>query len=44
MEHHRTKPYGHVGTRTCSASLSQQTCYPLDRHASPKNSDALFWA
>ena len=37
MEHQSLKnPSGHVGTRTCVASLSQQTCYALDHHASPK--------
>ena len=25
---------GHVGTRTCVAGLSRQTCYVLDHHAS----------
>ena len=27
---------GHVGTRTCVAGLSQQTCYALHHHASQK--------
>ena len=27
---------GHVGTRTCVAGPSQQTCYALGHHASPK--------
>ena len=35
MEHHLKKS-GHVGTRTCVAGLSQQTCYALDHHESPK--------
>ena len=30
------KPFGHVGTRTCVAGLSQQTCCALDHHTSPK--------
>ena len=30
------KTSGHVGVRTCVAGLSQQTCYALDHHASPK--------
>ena len=36
MEHHRKNPSGHVGTRTYVAGLSQQTCYALDHHVSPK--------
>ena len=34
MEHHGNKPSGHVGTRTCVAGLSQQTCYAQHHHAS----------
>ena len=30
------KKSGHVGTRTCVASLSQETCFALHHHASPK--------
>ena len=30
------KTSGHVGTRICVAGLSQQTCYALHHHASPK--------
>ena len=36
MEHYLKNPSGHVGTRTCVAGLSQQTCYALDHHASQK--------
>ena len=36
MEHHCKNKSGHVGTRTCVAGLSQQTCYALDHHTSPK--------
>ena len=37
MEYHwRNKTSGHVGTRTCVVSLSQQTCNSLDHYASPK--------
>ena len=36
MVHHRKNPSGHVETRSCVAGLSQQTCYALDHHASPK--------
>ena len=35
MEHHWKKTPGHVGTRTCIAASSQQTCYALDHHTSP---------
>ena len=35
MEHFKN-PSEYVGTRTCVAGLSQQTCYALDHHASPK--------
>ena len=32
------KPSGNVGTRTCVAGISsQQKCYALDHHTSPKN-------
>ena len=34
MEHHWKKPSGHVGTRTCVADLSQQTCYALESRPS----------
>ena len=36
MGHHSKNASGHVGTRTCVAGQSQQTCSVLDHHASPK--------
>ena len=30
MEHHWKNSFGHVGTRTCVAGLSQQRCYALE--------------
>ena len=36
------KPSGNVGTRTCVAGIrSQQKCYALDHHASPKKDDTI---
>ena len=35
------KTSGHVRTRTCVTDLSQETCYDLDHHASPKKDASI---